>query len=97
MNKIRKNIIVYSNSFFFDADSILTINAKSYYTTSDLLAHPMRFLFDSKTKKVHLIRPQADYNSLSVCELNIHYEITYYSIKHERKLKLEKLKELNEN
>ena len=91
MNKIRKNIIVYSNSFFFDADSILTINAKSYYT------YPMRFLFDSKTKKVHLIRPQADYNSLSVCELNIHYEITYYSIKHERKLKLEKLKELNEN
>lgn len=96
MEKIRKKIIINNNSFFFDADDILTISPYNPFKNS-VGTYEMLFSFNSKTKNVILDSciqndPHAwNYSHRSDVETNIPYLITYYSMKDERKLKLEKI------
>jgi len=80
MEKIRKIVSINGfPSFFFAADNVIMVRKKDYLGWWN---GNMKFNFNSKTKQLTIYY---DYETIR------EYEITYYSKKDERKLKLEKL------
>ena len=94
MEKVRKIISLNSREFFFDADAIIMIRKIDHFGWWD---ENLEFLFNQKTKKLAIYYPAFFYQSAQdnfPTRVSGDIEITYYSKKDERKLKLEKLNSL---
>lgn len=85
MEQIRKIISISScDSFFFDADVVTMIKRQNYLGWYDNI----KFQFDSITKIITIFYP---IENIYTPNESKKYEITYHSIKDERKLKLQKI------